>query len=322
MSRLHKKCLLASCLGHGLLALILVLVPGWVSSRDTFETLPILEMIPGKLVDEAAFGGGTPNAVPPPPAETPSPKVVEPQPAPQLPPTPPPAEPQREQPPEPKPKEPPPVETPKEKPSPPKPEAEASVPEPPRKTPKKPLAEKQTEDKPAAVKPVVKINTNLVRRPTPTTDNVAAKLKAEREAALATAKRAAEERQERIFSSIKNLRGNLSSATVIGIPGAGGEAYANYGQVLMSLYYEAWNPPAEIEDESASVETTVTIARDGTVLRGVTSIVRRSGIPALDKSVQQALDRVLRTPPFPETAKDSQRTFRVIFNLKAKRSLG
>jgi hypothetical protein len=39
----------------------------------------------------------------------------------------------------------------------------------------------------------------------------------------------------------------------------------------------------------------------------------------VDKSVQRTLDRVTFIAPFPEGAKDKQRTYTINFNLKAKR---
>ena len=89
----------------------------------------------------------------------------------------------------------------------------------------------------------------------------------------------------------------------------------------MKTYYDqAWIDPEEVSDDDATVEVKVVIARDGRVISD--SIIKRSGIPALDKSVQNALDRVEKLPPFPEGAKEAQRTFIINFNLKAKRLLG
>jgi len=66
----------------------------------------------------------------------------------------------------------------------------------------------------------------------------------------------------------------------------------------------------------------VKVARDGTVLAD--DIVKPSGIPALDQSVQEALDRVRagRLPKLPESAKESERTFHINFDLDSKRKLG
>jgi TonB family protein len=102
--------------------------------------------------------------------------------------------------------------------------------------------------------------------------------------------------------------------------GTGGEAYANYSQAIKTTYTDAWITPEDVNDESATVQVTVTIARDGRVTSS--SILKTSGIGALDKSVQNVLDRVRKLPPFPEGAKDLQRTFKLNFNLKSKRSLG
>jgi len=68
------------------------------------------------------------------------------------------------------------------------------------------------------------------------------------------------------------------------------------------------------------VKVKVVIARDGAVISD--AIITRSGIPSLDKSVDNALRRVQQLPPFPEGAKQTQRTFIINFNLKAKRLLG
>ena len=114
----------------------------------------------------------------------------------------------------------------------------------------------------------------------------------------------------------------MSAGTTIEPLGPGGEAYADYGQVVKSLYDQAWIDPGEVSDDAATVKVKVVIARDGEVVSD--SMVKRSGIPALDKSVQNALDRVRARglPPFPEGAKEIQRTYIINFNLKAKRLVG
>jgi outer membrane biosynthesis protein TonB len=300
MNRLHQKCFAASACLHGLLALVVLVAPAWIAPDRPVEDLPLLEVIPFKLVDDASFGGGTPKATLPPPAPTPAITQPETEPIPQPKPAPARVEPR------PEPAQPKPIT--------PAPAPKEVLPDPPKEPARKPIV----------TKPVVKVTTNLVRRNTREAEQ--ARLRIQREAAAAVAaaaaRRAAQERAERIQGSLQNLSRNLSSGTEVGIPGPGGEAYANYGQALKSIYFQAWNPPADINDDNASVETQVVVARDGTVLRGITSIVKRSGHAALDKSVQQALDRVLQVPELPDTTKESQRTFRIFFNLKAKRSLG
>jgi len=64
----------------------------------------------------------------------------------------------------------------------------------------------------------------------------------------------------------------------------------------------------------------VTIASDGTVITA--SIVTPSGDASVDASVQKTLDRVTFIAPFPDGAKETERTYIINFNLKSKRMLG
>ena len=118
------------------------------------------------------------------------------------------------------------------------------------------------------------------------------------------------------------LQGKLSSGTSIEPfgPGGGGEVYANWYQAVQSIYDAAWRDPADVTDELATVRVRVRVSRDGTVLAD--DIVKPSRIRALDESVREALDRVRSLRPLPESAKESERTFYINFNLKLKRQLG
>src|SRR5579862_8187810 len=62
MNRLQKKCFIASAGIHLLLALILVIGPGFIASRSKQDDVPILDFIPIKTVDELVSGGGNPKA--------------------------------------------------------------------------------------------------------------------------------------------------------------------------------------------------------------------------------------------------------------------
>jgi TonB family protein len=64
----------------------------------------------------------------------------------------------------------------------------------------------------------------------------------------------------------------------------------------------------------------VTIARDGSIISA--ELVNPSGGTALENSVQGALRRVTKLPPFPASARDTQRTFVIRFNLQAKEMSG
>ncbi|MEW6159377.1 MAG: energy transducer TonB, partial [Verrucomicrobiota bacterium] len=102
----------------------------------------------------------------------------------------------------------------------------------------------------------------------------------------------------------------------------GGEAFASYRQVVERIYDEAWIRPSETTDDNSNVKVRIVVARDGRIISD--DILQRSGNVSLDKSVQQALDRVRRRglPPFPEGSKDAQRSFTINFNLLPRRQFG
>ena len=85
MNRLQKKCFVASAGVHALLLVILLVGPAFLTSKSKLDNSPILDVIPGKLIDAAFSGGGNPNGRPPPPAppEPPQRAVTPPAPAPE-----------------------------------------------------------------------------------------------------------------------------------------------------------------------------------------------------------------------------------------------
>jgi len=274
MNRLAKKCLIASAALHLLLFVILLVGPAFLSEKSTVNDMPVLEVIPSKLVDELMSGGGNPNAKPPPPAPLPEPVKPE-----------------------------------------PKPE-KVVKPEPVVKEPVKIVKPEPVPDEKVTQKPKPQISTKLVTRSD--TDPKAreqAKAEAQAKARADAAKRAAE-----FKTALRSLKEGLSSSTTIEVPGPGGEAYANYGQAVISVYQHAWVKPDDVTQEVTIVQATVTIARDGTVLSA--HITKSSGNSSVDKSVQRTLERVKFVAPFPEGAKEPQRDFNLEFNLKAKQLRG
>jgi TonB family protein len=125
-----------------------------------------------------------------------------------------------------------------------------------------------------------------------------------------------------IGATARSLRSDIAPGTTLEAlgPGGGGEVYASYDQVVQSIYWHAWIPPEDTASDAAITKATVTIASDGTVLSG--HIIKPSGDASVDKSVQRTLDRVTFIAPFPEGAKEKQRTYTINFNLKAKRLSG
>ncbi|MBI4660744.1 MAG: TonB family protein [Verrucomicrobia bacterium] len=287
MSRLHKKCLVASAGTHLLLLTLLLVSPAFVPAKRELE-LPVLNLIPTKLTDEPFFGGGAPQAVEQPSPAQPSPPAVLPPPqAPQVQVNPP--EPVR---PEPKP---------------------ARKPEPQIKPVKPNPRSKEPTAKPPRVKP------DLTKR---WDDSKTAAAEAKARAKAEAAARAAQAQRLQAFNRLTetvNRSGASSGGIDIPLGPGGGEAYANYSQVVKSIYQNAWLPPDDLTDDSAKVLAEVVILRDGKVKSA--KIIRPSRIPSLDRSVERVLElRFIR--PFPEGAKDTERTFRIEFDPKLRQITG
>jgi len=137
---------------------------------------------------------------------------------------------------------------------------------------------------------------------------------------------AAAEQQSRLAglarNAAKNLHGALSASTEITMPGPGGGGvpYANFLDAVKKVYSDAWIVPDGVTDDEATATASVTIARDGTVVNS--RLIQSSGNALADQSVEMVLRRVTFAATLPDGAKESQRTVKVKFNVKAKRGLG
>jgi TonB family protein len=120
-----------------------------------------------------------------------------------------------------------------------------------------------------------------------------------------------------IKNAVRNLKKNFSPSTTIDMPGTSSAAYANYDQVIKSIYDQAWTLPDNIANDNENVMVSVTIASDGTVISA--RIVTPSGDANLDASVQKTLDRVTFIAPFPAGATEKERTRVISFNPEIKR---
>jgi len=281
MDRTQKKCLLASTGVHLLLGLILVFGPAFASSKRASDDIPILDFVPVKTVDALMSGGGYRDGRPPAPA----PVAHTP---------PPPAQP------------PPPVEKRRD----PEPLKEAA-----------PKENSESLVPSTQPKPRFEISTNLVTRKRDSND---AKTRAEAKARDEARAQAETRRQlaRQIGKVAERIGEEVSASTSIKLlgPGGGGVPYANFLQAVKTVYQDAWVVPDGVADDQATAVASVTIARDGTVLRS--HIVSRSGIPLVDHSVQAVLDRVKIAAPLPDDAKENERTVTINFNVRAKQGLG
>jgi colicin import membrane protein len=82
MSRLQKKCFIASTGVHLLLVVILFVGPGFLARPEKAENVPELSFIPAELVDAPVQNpgersAGAPRQIPTPPAPAPAPRQVE-----------------------------------------------------------------------------------------------------------------------------------------------------------------------------------------------------------------------------------------------------
>lgn len=295
LSRLEKRCLVASAALHGLLVIIVVFGAAFITPQNKILPTERLNVVPTRLIDGAfSGGGGNPKAprtdeqvkgvLNPPPVPNPPPAAEAPKPKPQTPPAA--------------------KETPK---APPAKEAAKK----PVKLPDKLVGKTQDAEPPKIeLKPVK--GADLARAS-------AARAEARAREQAAAQAEAAREGAGRVAKALSGLRAGFEQGTAVETWGPGGEAYANYGTFVKAVYDDAWAILGEA-DENATAWATVTIARDGRVTHSYIS--RRSGNALLDHSVEVTLEKVKFVAPFPEGAREKSRVFTIKFNLKSKRSFG
>ena len=291
MTRLQKKCLVGAA-GTHLLIIVALFCSGFIRPSPKVEQADVLTAIPANIV-EHTLNTGVQNAPPPaptPPTPTP-PTPTPPAPTPTVAPPPVPVPPPITRPVEPVQ----PVEPPPEKPD---------ITPAPVKPPKPP--------KPAP--PKVTVDLTVVRRNSQDADKAAEQQReAERKAKLAAAAR-----QKAMLAAINNIENKTSSSTDVRVPdGNSAAAVANYASIVKTVYTQAWMPPDDAQNDEANVKVRVTIQRDGTV--SAARIIGPSGDSGLDQSVQHTLDRIPSLEPFPEGMTESEHTYTINFNLKAKR---
>jgi TonB family protein len=287
MSRTQKKCFIASAAFHGSLVLLLIFGSALMPEDRPAASNRITFFDPSKITDGPTQGGSSgPVADQPPPAPPP---VAPPQP---------------------------PVSQPV---LPPQPQ--------PRQQPT-PVA-KQQDFTPAPVskpdaesfKPVKPVKTTQADDFTPV-DHPPVKQVASNDASADARAKALADKQQRIANQISRGIGRLSSslskdtAVQISSGSDGGEAAANYADIVKSIYDAAWNQPPSLNGEVSPVVVSVTIGRDGRVLRH--EITKPSGNPVMDRSIENTLDLVTDIAPFPAGSKDAERTYSISFNLTAK----
>lgn len=331
---------------HALLFVIICVAPAFLPEKPR-ATTPVINLVNARELDAILRAAEAPPAPAPVALPTPAPAapaVVEPAPVPKA------VEPPR--PVEPTP--PPPAPTPKPAEPVKKKEVAKEPPPKPAKVEPRPLPvtakgkEAAVKKKPKEPEPPAKVATT---KPAPTKDTPAkstikladtsnlvshkadaeakAKQKADAEeraradAAAKAAQQAHLQRVAKMKSILGGVQGGLSSPVDIHIDAGGGpnaQAFLDYGQMMVRIYEQAWLVPPNLSDTLAVVGVTVTVARNGRVLEW--DLRKPSGNSAIDKSVRETLQKVFQFEPFPASFRESQRTFNIDFNLKAKRTTG
>jgi TonB family protein len=292
MNRTQKKCLIASGAFHGSLVLLLVFGSALMPEDRPAPANRITFFDPSKVTDGPTQGGNPGPVAEQPPAPV-APPVAPPQPPPQ-PPT-----------------------------------SQPVLPPQPQPRPQQQPAARQEDFKPAPVqkpdaesfKPVKPVKTTQTDEFTPV-GHPPTKQVASNDAAADARAKALADKQQRIANQISRGVGRLSStlnkdtAVQISSGGDGGEAAANYRDIVASIYHAAWNQPTSLNDDTATVVVSVTIGRDGRVLHH--EITKPSGNPVMDHSIENTLDNVTDIAPFPEGSRDAERTYSITFNCLAK----
>lgn len=328
MDRTQKRCLVGSVAFHGILIMVLILAAAF-APKPEIPSVAFLELLPTDLMltDGDQIGGGNPNAKRPPAQSTQPPSQTL---------TPPPKEVTKDT----KPPVPPKIEK----------RAEPKAEKPEKPEPKNeriaakdlPANKNEPKEKPQdvdntrrAAKPAIQVAGKKVTRPT----NTEEESRKEREA---TERREREEREEReasdrrreaiesanaarrniasrIQSGAETISSGVGSASVLEIPGPGGQAYAPYISYLGTFYRERWKSPRSVARARASVGASVEVAKDGTVLDF--KLTEPSGVREVDESVREVLRRYPKLRPLPDTTKDSKRIFTIQFRLDADSTL-
>jgi colicin import membrane protein len=303
MTRLQKKCFIASSAFHGLLILVLLFGAALMPEppENTFQ--PITFYDPSKVSDLLTSGSGVPTPAMPPP------------------------QPNRATPPAAKP----PVEPPAPR--------HVEVPKPIEEPPKPKIAEKPAEHwyEFKWTKPKTESKTDLAKEePTQKPKHKivfdSSDLKPKERSRDDSAKAAqdsetnAERRRaaQQFAEAFRTISKQMSTSTLVDMPsdaGLAGEVSVNYRDIIASKYYNAWVAPSELDDASTPVVIArVTIARSGDVISA--HVIQSSGNAAMDRSIENVLQTVTFIEPFPAGSKDQERTVTIKFNLQTKREIG
>ena len=276
MDRLQKKCLIAAVTSHGLLVTLLIVGPAFFISPDRLDPHQTITVIPDTVSDGPTQIHGQATPSDPAPAPAPASQVVQP--------------PQPVRPPLPTPVNPPPRVTP----NPARSEFEPALP--------------ATRGRSGEFRPAVRPTPSRSNTSTPPSRNPNPQASAENARKIAA-----------INARLNALANSIGKGAPIQMPQGTSDdvnSVANYGDLVYSIYQAAWTKPLSSTDANSTVLVSVTIARNGNVIKH--EILKPSGNATMDKSIERTLENVTFVKEFPDGATDSERTFQIQFNLQSK----
>jgi len=337
MDRTLQRCLLGSTAVHAAVLLAVILAGALTAKKALEMDVPVLEILPSDLdlTLGTQAGGGTPNPLPqgardiagdpPPRPQQPAPTLIPQTPPPTIPKVqdPPPA-PVVKDPPTTKPEVPknPPVQEPAAKESPPKASKIELAKEARRVAQAQDVDATRLADKPVKVASAKSVEVTSSRRKR-TED--AARAATEAIEAAASARRAREQRlvgvqslADRISGAATGVSKNAGASTRIQAVGPGGAAYAPYYSYLQATLKLHWRKPTTSSEEAAQVAVQLVLAQDGALISA--DLTRRSGVAALDASVEELFRRVRKFKPLPEEFDEPRMVVPVTFVLESNLS--
>lgn len=294
MDRVQKRCFTASLTLHSLLVGVVLFGSAFFASRERTETIPVLTFIPDIATDGQFAGGGhrvagTPAPTPPANRQV-QPPVTQPA---STPPSTPARIPARA--------------------------SEPSRPSNTHQTAVEPRPQSRIQLPDSALRPVDRggkksDDRKSPRAPAPNTAR-------SNESPNSSASTGRNQLAASIQKSLNRIGNSTSGSTTVESPGdgTGGAFYAPYAAIIRAIYMEAWQRPEELNDGAAVTEVEIEVAKDGTVISS--RIVDPSGNARVDRSVQDALNRVRFIKEFPASWKEQRRTFRIRFDLKVREQL-
>jgi outer membrane biosynthesis protein TonB len=140
-----------------------------------------------------------------------------------------------------------------------------------------------------------------------------------RNRAIEAANNARRDLAKALTTGAQTISTGVGSASVLEIPGPGGQAYAPYISYLGAFYRERWRKPRAVTRANPTVDATIEVAKDGTVLDW--KLTGPSGLREMDDSVRELLRKYPKLLPLPDTTRDPKRIFTIQFRLEADTNL-